>query len=38
MKMKYMADILDVELTPNKGDCLSVLGIARDLNAVHETN
>ena len=31
-------NILDVEFTPNKGDCLSVLGLARDLNAVHETN
>ena len=31
-------DILDVEFTPNKGDCLSVYGIARDLNAVHKTN
>ena len=31
-------DILDIEFTPNKGDCLSVLGIARDLNAVHKTN
>ena len=31
-------DILDIEFTPNKGDCLSVFGIARDLNAVHKTN
>ena len=31
-------DILDIEFTPNKGDCLSVYGIARDLNAVHKTN
>lgn len=31
-------DILDIEFTPNKGDCLSILGIARDLNAVHKTN
>ena len=31
-------NILDIEFTPNKGDCLSVYGIARDLNAVHKTN
>ena len=30
--------ILDIEFTPNKGDCLSVFGIARDLNTVHQTN
>ena len=24
-------DIFDMELTPNRGDCLSVLGLARDL-------
>ena len=30
-------DVLDIEFTPNKGDCLSVLGIARDLNAIHKT-
>ena len=26
------ADIFDMELTPNRGDCLSLLGLARDLN------
>lgn len=26
--------VLEVELTPNRGDCLSVLGVARDLAAV----
>ena len=25
--------ILEIELTPNRGDCLSVRGIARDLSA-----
>ena len=25
-------DILDMELTPNRGDCLSLNGLARDLN------
>jgi len=28
--------ILDIELTPNRGDCLSVRGIARDLSARHD--
>ncbi len=26
------ADIFDMELTPNRGDCLSLLGLSRDLN------
>lgn len=26
-------DVLDIEVTPNRGDCLSVLGIARELSA-----
>ena len=25
-------EIFDMELTPNRGDCLSLIGIARDLN------
>ena len=25
-------DIIDLEITPNRGDCLSLKGIARDLN------
>ncbi len=29
--------IIDVEFTPNKGDCLSVIGIARDLNSLIST-
>ena len=28
--------ILDIEITPNRGDCLSLLGIARDLSAVNK--
>tara|TARA_B100001769_G_scaffold139762_1_gene109382 strand:+ start:6076 stop:7980 length:1905 start_codon:yes stop_codon:yes gene_type:complete len=31
-------DILDIEITPNRGDCLSLLGLARDLNVLYETN
>ena len=25
-------DIFDLEITPNGGDCLSLIGLARDLN------
>ena len=25
-------DIFDLEITPNRGDCLSLLGLSRDLN------
>lgn len=28
---EIMGDIFDMELTPNRGDCLSLLGLARDL-------
>ena len=28
----------DMELTPNRGDCLSLLGLARDLNVFYKTN
>ena len=31
-------EVLEMDLTPNRGDCLSVLGIARELSAFHETN
>ena len=31
-------NIFDMELTPNRGDCLSLLGLARDLNAFYNTN
>ena len=30
--------IFDMEFTPNRGDCLSLLGLARDLNIFYETN
>jgi len=29
---EIQGDIFDMELTPNRGDCLSLLGLARDLN------
>ena len=28
-------DILDIEFTPNRGDCLSILGLARDLGTFY---
>ena len=30
--------IFDMEFTPNRGDCLSLLGISRDLNVFYKTN
>ena len=30
--------IFDLELTPNRGDCFSVLGLARDLGSFYEFN
>ena len=29
--------ILDIEFTPNRGDCLSLLGLTRDLNVYYKT-
>ena len=31
-------DILNLELTPNRGDCLSIKGLLRDLNLFYELN
>lgn len=31
-------DIFEIELTPNRGDCLSLNGILRDLNLFHDVN
>ena len=30
-------NMLDIEITPNRGDCLSLLGLARDLNVFYKT-
>lgn len=30
--------VIDIEFTPNRGDCLSLLGLARDLNVFYKTN
>ena len=37
MKMK-LNDTIDIELTPNRGDCLSLLGISRELNVFYKGN
>ena len=31
-------DCIEIEITPNRGDCLSVKGILRDLNIFYSTN
>lgn len=31
-------DIFDIDLTPNRGDCLSLRGLSRDLNVFFENN
>ncbi len=31
-------DIIDIEFTPNRGDCLSLKGLARDLGAFYKIN
>ncbi len=31
-------EIFDIEFTPNRGDCLSLLGLSRDLNLFYETD
>ena len=30
-------DIFDIEFTPNRGDCLSIRGLLRDLNLFYNT-
>ena len=30
--------IFDMEFTPNRGDCLSLLGLSRDLNVFYKTD
>ena len=30
--------VFDMEFTPNRGDCLSIYGLARDLNVFYKTN
>tara|TARA_B100000965_G_scaffold124007_2_gene102649 strand:+ start:30979 stop:32883 length:1905 start_codon:yes stop_codon:yes gene_type:complete len=33
----FNKNIIDIEFTPNRGDCLSLLGITRDLGAFYKT-
>src|SRR3990167_5295168 len=33
---KFNDTILEINLTPNRGDCLSALGLARELSAIYE--
>lgn len=35
---EYSNNILDIEFTPNRGDCLSLLGLSRDLSVFYELN
>ena len=35
---EIIEDIFDMELTPNRGDCLSLNGLARDLNIFFDNN
>lgn len=32
--LKHDSQLLEIDITPNRGDCLSIYGIARDLSAV----
>ncbi|MDR0579092.1 MAG: phenylalanine--tRNA ligase subunit beta [Campylobacteraceae bacterium] len=34
---EFKDDVIEIELTPNRGDCLSIYGIARDLCAVYNS-
>ena len=33
---EFNNNTLEIDFTPNKGDCLSVMGLARDLKALHK--
>ena len=35
---EILGDIIDVDFTPNRGDCLSVRGLARDLGVFYKFN
>lgn len=37
-KELFSDEIIEIELTPNRGDCLSIRGVARDLAAVLDKN
>src|SRR5205823_1565276 len=35
--LKLSDDIMDVAITPNRGDCLSVMGLAKDIAAITDS-
>ena len=35
---EIVGDIFDMEITPNRGDCLSLLGLSRDLNNFYQSH
>lgn len=35
---EFIDQTIDIEITPNRGDCLSLLGISRDLNVFYKGN
>ena len=35
---EIVGDIFDMEITPNRGDCLSLLGLSRDLNNFYQSD
>lgn len=36
--MQLADQVITIELTPNRGDCLSIIGLARDMAACHATS
>ena len=34
---EIVGDIFDLEITPNRGDCLSLIGLSRDLNNFYDS-
>jgi phenylalanyl-tRNA synthetase beta chain len=34
--LKLPDNIIEIKLTPNRGDCLSLVGLARDINAINQ--
>src|SRR6185312_8316481 len=35
--LKLSDHVMDISITPNRGDCLSVLGLAQDIAAITQT-
>ena len=34
--MKFLMNIFDIEITPNRGDCISLKGLLQDLNVFYD--